>query len=634
MSQEDYDNQVAQQVHYYYADAYDSVSFANLPMPGTLSTIQVPRDVDGDGNQDLDPGPDGLPGTGDDIPLWDDQLADINPWIEMLGTTIDPGPDGLAGTPDDVWLDVPQYLNFQGDASGKIYAGLAVTSHNTAELTTGRFSNIIGLKLPEDLYQWFGADLDPGTYPGGIGEWRDANAWTPTIDPAGDPNSYPQEYDEVEIWQLGGPVIREAETVRSLKLVGAPGDAPQLIFDENTTTHVAGSLTIGGALDAGAGNIFVRASGASITAASGTIGGLVLGRENGGGGMDPADFALDIAGAISVKNLAGVGRLTMQGGGVLTLTDDISNLANRPIKADGIGFTVDHATLSYRNASNSIVDGFGTPFALGGSTGEIILDSGTLNITGATTEIPDMLAHYGWNHITENEMHFLDGSVGQNLMTMTPDGMGTPLTSGPGNRGLDFNNDADFQATGAITNADNYMNLFLGKIVVTQADIDAGGAFNFQVAGDDDRSGMWLDTNNNGVFDAAEQLAWEDTAREGRYLHRSGQLLVRHHPRRIRRRLGHRRSLPGPRHGRRHGDQTGRSARAMARHRPRSRDDHQRRHRQRQLHDQFHGLRNSFVGLGRAQRRREPHSEVGFRQSRRRDLRRSRRRRQRGLDRQ
>ena len=219
--------------------------------------------------------------------------------------------------------------------------------------------------------------------------------------------------------------------------------------------------------------------------------------------MDPADFTLNVAGNFSVTNLAGVGRLTMQGGGTLTLTDDVSNLADRPIKADGIGFTVaGNATLQYNNASNSIPGGF----VLGGSTGEIILDNGTLDVTGAIGTAPDMLAHYGWNHLTESELHFLDGSAGQSLMTMTPDNMGAPLTNGPGGRGLWFNNDADYRATGAITQDDNYMNLWVGKLHV--ADTELNQDFMLRVNADDDFTSIWLDKSNDGVFQAGEQIAW------------------------------------------------------------------------------------------------------------------------------
>jgi hypothetical protein len=99
------------------------------------------------------------------------------------------------------------------------------------------------------------------------------------------------------------------------------------------------------------------------------------------------------------------------------------------------------------------------------------------------------------------------------LLAMTPYGM-TLLTDGPDGRGLDFNSDIDFINTGVINQDDNFMNLFFGWFNAT-----VSGSYQFRNAGDDDRCGIWLDLNQNGVFessvdglgsDRGEQLSWED----------------------------------------------------------------------------------------------------------------------------
>jgi len=91
------------------------------------------------------------------------------------------------------------------------------------------------------------------------------------------------------------------------------------------------------------------------------------------------------------------------------------------------------------------------------------------------------------------------------------------LTSGLGGRGLDFNDDNDFIATGAIGQNDNYSNLWLGTLTVSVAN---AGNWAFRNAGDDDRAGIWFDLNRNGIFessqaglgsDRGEQLSWEDS---------------------------------------------------------------------------------------------------------------------------
>jgi hypothetical protein len=89
----------------------------------------------------------------------------------------------------------------------------------------------------------------------------------------------------------------------------------------------------------------------------------------------------------------------------------------------------------------------------------------------------------------------------------------TLLTAGPGNRGLDFNNDADFQNAGVITQNDNYSTLFLGYL---HAFTD--GDYEFRREQDDDVCGIWLDLDQDGVFestgalgsDLGEQLQWDN----------------------------------------------------------------------------------------------------------------------------
>ncbi|MDP6525082.1 MAG: hypothetical protein QGH15_12745 [Kiritimatiellia bacterium] len=89
----------------------------------------------------------------------------------------------------------------------------------------------------------------------------------------------------------------------------------------------------------------------------------------------------------------------------------------------------------------------------------------------------------------------------------------TLLTAGPGNRGLDFNNDADFQNAGVIGQNDNYSTLFLGHL---HAFTD--GDYEFRRQQDDDACGIWLDLDQDGVFestgalgsDLGEQLQWDN----------------------------------------------------------------------------------------------------------------------------
>ncbi len=90
------------------------------------------------------------------------------------------------------------------------------------------------------------------------------------------------------------------------------------------------------------------------------------------------------------------------------------------------------------------------------------------------------------------------------------------LTVGPGERGLNFDSDGDFLATGAIDQNDNYKNLFVGRLHVDAAE---AGPWEFRNSDRDDWATMWIDLDRDGVFesttdglgsDRGEQLAWND----------------------------------------------------------------------------------------------------------------------------
>ena len=124
--------------------------------------------------------------------------------------------------------------------------------------------------------------------------------------------------------------------------------------------------------------------------------------------------------------------------------------------------------------------------------------------------ILDALTHSGY-HVTPDADMDLDGNGG--LMSMTPWAT-VLLTSGPGNRGMDFNTPQDFIDSGAIGQTVNYMNLFIGTFHAPE-----DGSYEFRNAGDDDRAGIWLDLDRDGVFESStpglgsnrgEQLSWED----------------------------------------------------------------------------------------------------------------------------
>ena len=157
-------------------------------------------------------------------------------------------------------------------------------------------------------------------------------------------------------------------------------------------------------------------------------------------------------------------------------------------------------------ATTPVLGAVGTP--------KVLLAGGTLSLQGTlspdrSTDIPNALSHYGFHTPVERTIN-LDGSNG----IVTQEGVlarvaynRVRLTNGPNNIGLSFTNnypaaprdDYDFLKTGAIGQADNYSNVWLGYLNVPAA----GGAYQFRIGSQDDRGGIWIDLNNNGKFESA-----------------------------------------------------------------------------------------------------------------------------------
>ncbi len=144
-----------------------------------------------------------------------------------------------------------------------------------------------------------------------------------------------------------------------------------------------------------------------------------------------------------------------------------------------------------------------------------------LLLTATLASAQTGINHYGFHINNDGLAMDLDGNggmMGGGDPTSFSNFFGLSfLTDGPGGRGLDFDNDADFQATGSIGQNDNYSNLWLALLHVSASN---AGSWEFRNAGDDDRAGIWLDIDQNGVFasttsglgsNRGEQLSWEDT---------------------------------------------------------------------------------------------------------------------------
>ena len=262
-------------------------------------------------------------------------------------------------------------------------------------------------------------------------------------------------------------------------------------FDNGTTTLAHASNSISGPININAGTVRVNSLGALGGASAVDVSAAGTFDVNGGGDFSAAPITLK-GGTLSATGGNHTVALSAPGGGtILNTTGGTTLTVASPISLGIAG------GLNFDGAGNIMVSqGFGN-----GSAG---------------VSTPNALAHFGY-HTGPNgvlDLNANGGMMGGGNPVNGPTFHGLALlTNGPGNRGLDFNNDGDFTATGAIGQNDQYSNLWLGTFTAPQT-----GNYGFRNAGDDDRGGIWFDNNQNGIFESNgnlnsgqnDQLSWED----------------------------------------------------------------------------------------------------------------------------
>ncbi|MFP6905293.1 MAG: autotransporter-associated beta strand repeat-containing protein, partial [Verrucomicrobiota bacterium] len=231
------------------------------------------------------------------------------------------------------------------------------------------------------------------------------------------------------------------------------------------------------------------------------------------------DAVVPLAGTLQVNSVGGFGQtanLFVPQGATVAFEGDLN--------LDGTSALETFAVGGGRLTSISQTTTISIPLNLGldagailGGAGDLVINA-NLGASGVVTSMPPFaLNHYGFHTNDQNVLN-LDAGAGiwnGGNPTAHPAYFGEALlTTGPANRGLDFNNDTDFINTGAVGQPDNYQNLWIGYVHCNQT-----GTWGFRNAGDDDRAGIWLDLNTNGVFESilpglgsnrGEQLSWED----------------------------------------------------------------------------------------------------------------------------
>ena len=181
--------------------------------------------------------------------------------------------------------------------------------------------------------------------------------------------------------------------------------------------------------------------------------------------------------------------ITKTGDGTLELLESLPGRTSPTIVNEG--------TLSA--GTNGVIDS-----ALG--TGDVDLNAGVLNLIADPTSetLTPGIQHFGYHVNSDAATLNLDGNGGM-VNGGNPAGFGaffgqTILTDGPGGRGLDFNNDGDFNASGAIGQNDSFSNLFLTTLTVPAGQ---GGNWNFRINFHDDPVGIWIDLDQDGIFESA-----------------------------------------------------------------------------------------------------------------------------------
>jgi hypothetical protein len=95
----------------------------------------------------------------------------------------------------------------------------------------------------------------------------------------------------------------------------------------------------------------------------------------------------------------------------------------------------------------------------------------------------------------------------ETMLALTPSGSNY-LTDGPGGRGLDFDNNTDYRNAGIGINRNNtYLSLFNGTFFAPSS-----GAYRWEIRGNDDRGTIWLDLDQDGVFESDGDLGNEQLA--------------------------------------------------------------------------------------------------------------------------
>ena len=285
--------------------------------------------------------------------------------------------------------------------------------------------------------------------------------------------------------------------------------------------NATGELSVGSSLNVATGTVLDAQLGSTLNAyALNTAGTTTLAGGGTIGSLNVTGGQLNTA-AIVVDNFTAGGAATVAATGAITATADveIASTFNTDSNVTAGG------TLNLDGADDNVITVTGTSvFTGGGNTTKIsnrpnvtITGTGDLTIKGpATSNVTfNQLTHKGFHENNDGQVMDLNNNGGMMVIPERPSHHATVLlTDGPGNRGLNFDNDGDFTASGAVAQNDNLSNIFTGFFQAPET-----GTYQWQLWERDDPCGIWIDLDQDGVFESStpglganrgEQLSWND----------------------------------------------------------------------------------------------------------------------------
>jgi hypothetical protein len=310
-------------------------------------------------------------------------------------------------------------------------------------------------------------------------------------------------------------------------------DSATVGIASTSTVNIGSALTLGdGSYFAGSAPQINFTGGASLTGGSATIetggeinvGGplAIVGKTLGvvgPGSLNTSDLQIGGPSSINFTGGATVNTTALNDGGTVGTIFDVTGAGTLAIDGSAGGAIVANNTTIAIGHDATVTAAYAAGGNLGAGGTTLLMDSGTFRTTGDLIDLAsDALVHYGY-HINNDalalDLHNNGGLMGGGDPTLGPNFHGQALlTDGPGGRGLDFDNDGDFTATGAIGQNDNYSNMWWGYLAP-----DETGTWGLRNAGDDDVGAIWIDLDQDGVFESTipgrgsnrgEQVSYED----------------------------------------------------------------------------------------------------------------------------